>query len=252
MVPSTDPDAHNFIEQQFVTEMVWEKFFANRKSFDVHTRLDTIPLWLTEGLREWLNDDAEHDREAIVHRAVAGGRAPSLEEVTGWTTLSDDRLLGMWQRAFCFYLVDSLHAKGRQAGRFSGMAQHPRRPQPPECGLSFPDRGGLAAAVGPKRPAAAVTSSIRGTRPRPSLRRCRRSRFRRPHGADTRICTLDTVETFQRDASLAQALQAKVYDLTGLELRAHPGWRPVIQLYRFGLTALYQRSQTRPGRDAAA
>jgi len=33
-------------------------------------------------------------------------------------------------------------------------------------------------------------------------------------------------------------LHQKIFDLTNLELRAHPSWRPTLALYRFGLTAL--------------
>ena len=43
---------------------------------------------------------------------------------------------------------------------------------------------------------------------------------------------------FKPDPKLNDALQKKIFDLTELELRAHPGWRPILELYRFGLSAM--------------
>ena len=56
--------------------------------------------------------------------------------------------------------------------------------------------------------------------------------------SDARICTLETVATFPRTKEITEAIGNKIFELTALELRAHPSWRPVIALYRFGLTAL--------------
>jgi hypothetical protein len=46
------------------------------------------------------------------------------------------------------------------------------------------------------------------------------------------------VQTYPRDAKLFLVLKQKIVDLTGLELRAHPSWRQIIALYRFGITAM--------------
>ena len=80
--------------------------------------LDAVPIWLIEGLREWVNDDPEHSRESIVRRAVQIQRAPTLADVTTWKELSHDRLLGLWQRAFCYYLVNSLIQPGAKRDNF--------------------------------------------------------------------------------------------------------------------------------------
>ena len=114
--PSTDPNWHEFVQRQFVVALLWEKFFGSTQTFDAHTKLDVVPNWLIEGLCETLNDDTEHDRENIVKKSVQTQHAPSLQDITGWQQISEDRLMGLWQRAFCFYLVDSLDPQGIEAG----------------------------------------------------------------------------------------------------------------------------------------
>ena len=98
-------------------------------TFTAATRLDVAPFWLVEGLREMLNEDPLRNREEIVKRAALAERAPTLAQVTGWKELSDDRLLGLWQRAFCYYLVECLtHTRGA-VDRFSGLARLHHRPR---------------------------------------------------------------------------------------------------------------------------
>jgi hypothetical protein len=46
------------------------------------------------------------------------------------------------------------------------------------------------------------------------------------------------VAAVPRDSNLVATLQQKNFDLTALELRIHPSWRPIVALYRFGLTAI--------------
>ena len=55
---------------------------------------------------------------------------------------------------------------------------------------------------------------------------------------DTQVCTLESVASLPSSDALHAALQDKVLELTQLELRIHPSWRPIVALYRFGLTAL--------------
>ncbi len=62
VLPSSDPDAREFIQRQFVTALLWERFFAADHVFDSQTRLDVVPFWLREGLREWISDDSGRDR----------------------------------------------------------------------------------------------------------------------------------------------------------------------------------------------
>ena len=118
VVPSNDPDARLFIQRQFVTAMLWEKFFANTQTFDGHTELTIVPTWLVEGLSQWLNDDPDHNRESIVRKAVEEQRAPTLIEIAGWSQISKDRLMGLWQGSFSYYLVNSLIAPGEKRDNF--------------------------------------------------------------------------------------------------------------------------------------
>ena len=80
--------------------------------------MTSYPVWLVEGLNEMLLQDDERNRESIVKRAAMAERAPSLSEVLGWQDISDDRLLGIYQRAFCYYLVRNLIHNGDPRARF--------------------------------------------------------------------------------------------------------------------------------------
>ena len=242
VLPSSDPEAREFIQRQFVTALLWEKFFAPNQSFDSHTRLNVVPLWLIEGLREWLNEDSGHDRESIVKRAVNTHRAPSLTEVTSWRELSDNRLMGLWQRAFCYYLVNSFLRKGPQRNDFQQWLAAVASPNPTSANLHFPTETAwqheLVDAIQRSRDivytwddtvaqlAATEIISIPPDKDQGT--------------SETRICTLDTVSTFPHNDKLLPVLQQKIFDLTNLELRAQVSWRPIIALYRFGLTALIQ------------
>lgn len=237
VLPSTDPDAREFIQQQFVIAILWEKFFASTQSFDSHTHLDIVPIWLIEGLRETLNEDTEHNRESIVRKAVHAQQAPTLADVTTWQEVSHDRLLGLWQRSFCYYLVNSLIRKDAQRqifqqwlGTFSGN-------NPTSAQYLFPTEAGwqreLVEATSRSRDLVyswdetaselAATETIMIPSDKPS---------------NTRICTIDTVDSFPRDTKAIAAIQDKVRDLTALELRAHPSWHPILELYRSGLSLL--------------
>jgi hypothetical protein len=236
-LPSDDPDAHAFIQRQFVTALIWEKFFAQTKSFDATTRLDVVPIWLIEGLNEWLSRGSNRDRESIVRRAALAQRAPSLAEIASWQEISSDRLLGLYQRAFCYYLVNSLVQPGPKRADFQDWLAKVAKSGPSSAGFLFPTEAGWQRQLieAPDRAhdlvftwdetsnALSATEAIALPAKKPD---------------DTRICTLDNVTDFQPDPKLNDALQKKIFDLTDLELRAHPGWRPILELYRFGLSAM--------------
>lgn len=237
-LPSTAPNAHEFIQRQFVTALLWEKFFKPDTTFTPSTRLDVVPMWLVEGLREMLNGDPTHAREEIVKRAALDGRAPPLAEVTGWKELSTDRLLSIWQRAFCYYLVECLTHPDTRLVDFQGWLASITGPNPQTAAYLFPTemgwQGELRDAYQRDRPlvytwddsAAELAASETIALPKGK------------HADDTQLCTIDTVATFPRSKELDQAVNAKIFDLTALELRVHPSWQPVIELYRFGLTSL--------------
>lgn len=237
-LPATAPNAHEFIQRQFVTALLWEKFFKPDTTFTTATRLDVAPLWLVEGLREMLNADPNRAREEIVKRAALDGRAPTLAEVTGWKELNGDRLMNLWQRAFCYYLVECLTHPDARLTDFQGWLASITGPDPKTAEFLFPTEMGwqreLREAPERDRPlvynwddtAAEVAADQTIAVPRGK------------HADDTQLCTLDTVATFPRNPALDQAVNGKILQLTALELRAHPSWQPVIELYRFGLTAL--------------
>jgi hypothetical protein len=237
-LPSDDPNPREFVERQFVTAMLWEKYFKPDATFTAQTRLDIVPLWLLEGLREWLNDDPEHNREQIVKRAALAQRAPSLAEVTGWTDLSTDRLLGLWQRAFCYYLVDCLVHKQDRRADFQAWLASITGANPRSAVWLFPTEAGwqreLLEASDRSRnlvftwdeSAAELTAAETIALPKDK------------NGDDTRLCTIETVSTFPRSKELDSAISKKVLELSALQLRVHPDWQPIIELYRFGLTAL--------------
>lgn len=236
VLPSSDPNAREFIQRQFVTALLWEKFFANTTSFDKNTRLDVVPLWLVEGLREWLNEDPNHNRESIVKRAVQSQSAPTLEQVTGWHELSDDRLLGLWQRAFCYYLVDSITQEGPRRDDFQQWLAGFSGPNPSSAQLHFPTETDwereLADASGRSldvvytwdETLSKVTAAETVTFPSKE--------------AQVQTCMIYDVTTLPHTTPVFEALQERIYLLTELELRAHPSWNPILEMYRAGLTTL--------------
>jgi hypothetical protein len=235
--PSTDPEAKSFIQRQFVTALLWEKLFSQSTSFDTHTRLDVVPLWLIEGLNETLIEDPSRSREEVVRRAALAHRAPSLEEITGWQEISEDRLLGLYQRAFCYYLVNSLIHHGAQRADFQAWLDKASVSGPASAQLLFPTEAGWQRQLldAPERSHDLVYTWDESVN---ALAAAETIAVSAKKADDTRICTLDTVAALPRDDDLIAALQKKVFDLTALELRAHPSWRPILALYRFGLTAL--------------
>jgi hypothetical protein len=237
VLPSCDPDAYVFVQRQFVTALLWEKFFSPTQALDAHTRLDVVPLWLVEGLREWLDDDSEHNREKIVKRAALAKRAPTLADVTDWHELNDDPMVALWQRAFCYYLFESLIRKNEQRENFQRWLASITGPNPSSANQLFPTETGWQRELlsSPARSRDIVYTWDETVAELGSLETIAIPSAKE---ADTRICTLDTVVSFPRDPKLLTAVQQKVFDLTGLELRAHPSWRPIIALYRFGLSAL--------------
>ena len=237
VLPSVDPTAREFVQRQFVTALLWEKFFAHTPTFDRNTHLDVVPFWLAEGLREWLNDDPEHNRESIVRRAVQNQSAPTLAEVTGWHELSDDRLLGLWQRAFCYYLVDSLVRDSSKRDDFQQWLAGFSMANPSQAQYHFPTEAAwqreLVDATSRSRDIVytwAETSS--------ELSNAETITFADSKDAKVQTCTLDTVDTLPRNKVVLEALQERIFLLTELELRAHPSWHSILEFYRSALTTL--------------
>jgi hypothetical protein len=235
-VPLQDPGAREFIQRQYVTALLWERFFAATTKFDANTRLDVIPLWLLEGLREWANEDPTHNREAIVRRALQNQTAPSLTEVTGWKKLSDERLFGLWQRAFSFYLVDSLI---RDAARREDFQQWL---------ASFSAAGGSGQLHFPTEAnwqRELADAADRGhdvvytwQQTLDELTADETITYAESKDAKVQTCTIDDVALQAPTPALLQAVHERVNVLTALELRAHQSWHSVLEAYRFALAAL--------------
>ena len=68
--------------------------------------------------------------------------------------------------------------------------------------------------------------------------RRRNHHLRRIEDATVQTCTLDDRRHASPNPSLLEALQERIFVLTELELRAHPSWHPILELYRSALTAL--------------
>ncbi len=236
-LPSGDPALKAFVQRQFVTALLWEKFFAKTSSFNARTRLDVVPLWLVEGLNEWLLEDSGHDREAVVRRAALADRAPTLAEINDWAEISDDRLLGLYQRAFCYYLVNSLIHQETKRAVFQQWLATVATSGPSSGKYLFPTEAGWKEQL-LQAPARSHDLIYTWDESASALSATETIAIAEKKADDTRICTLDTVAAFPPDKELTAALQKKIFDLTALELRAHPSWRPILALYRFGLAAL--------------
>jgi hypothetical protein len=236
VVPVDDPDAREFIQRQYVIALLWERFFAKTTKFDQNTPLDIVPLWLVEGLREWLNEDPTHNREAIARRALRNQTAPTLAEITGWKTLSDDRLFGLWQRAFSFYLVDSLTREGARREDFQQWLDSFSAPGSSDQ-LHFPTEANWQQEL--------ADASERGhnvvytwQETLDQLTADETITYAESKDAKVQTCTIDEVATKDRTPALLQAIQERVDVLTALELRAHPSWHSILEAYRTALVAL--------------
>jgi hypothetical protein len=232
VLPSDDPDARAFLQRQFVTAILWEKFFANTKTFDGHTQLNVVPMWLVEGLGEWLNDDPEHDRESIVRKAVESKCAPTLIDIAGWKQVSKDRLMGIWQRSFCYYLVSSITKSGPKRDNFQQWLSSLASPNPEGAQRLFPTEMGWQHEL---LDATQRSRAIVYTWDETLSELTTTEVITIPGSKQT--CTLDNVTSQPYSSALAATLQQKLTDLTTLELRAHPSWHSTLELYRSGLTA---------------
>jgi len=240
VVPVDDPNAREFVQRQYVTALLWERFFAKTTKFDETTPLDLVPLWLVEGLREWLNEDTTHNREAIARRALRNQTAPTLAEITCWKTLSDDRLLGLWQRAFSFYLVDSLTREGARRDDFQQWLDSFSSPGG-SGQLHFPTEANWQQEL--------AEASARGRNvvytwqeTSEELTQDETITYAESKTAPVKTCTIDTVGTIKRTPELLQAVQERIEVLTALELRAHPSWHSILEAYRTALTALLEET----------
>jgi len=191
-----------------------------------------------EGMREWLNEDTDHNRENIVRHAVERHLAPTLSEVTGWTELSGDRLLGLWQRAFSYYLVDSLVKPGDRRADFQQWLHESDGITTPAPGqLHFPTEQAwqreLDDATNRSRALVYTWSESQA-----ELSQDETISFADSKDAPVQTCTLDTVVNRPRTPVLVDALKQRVFVLTELQLRAHPGWQAILEVYCSALTAL--------------
>jgi len=236
VLPANDPDARAFIQRQFVTAILWEKFFASTKTFDGHTKLDAVPMWLVEGLGEWLNEDPDRNRESIVRKAVETQRAPTLKEIAAWKEVSKDRLMRMWQRSFCFYLVNSITKNGPKRDNFQQWLATLSGPNSDSAQRLFPTEAGWQRElVDATQRSRAIIYSWDETAEELSAMEV----ITIPgNKGNKQVGTLDTVTSMPQSPILTASLQMKLSDLTTLELRAHPSWHPTLELYRAALAAL--------------
>jgi len=242
-VPLDDPNAREYIQRQYVTAMLWERFFAGTKTFDQNTRIDIVPLWLVEGLREWSNEDPAHARGAIARRALQDQTAPTLSDVINWKTLSNDELFGLWQRAFSYYLVDSLLRDPASRDEFQqwlGSFSTPGGGRP----FHFPTEADwqkeLADAAARSRGAFYTWQETLD-----ELDADDTITYADAKNAKQRTCTIDNAATPELTDALRTAVAQKIDQLTQLERHAHPGWNPTLEAYRAGLYVLLQDNDAR-------
>jgi hypothetical protein len=242
VIPVGDTNPREFIERQYVVALLWEKFFASTTTFNKDTHLDVVPMWLVEGVRESLHEDADHDREKIVRRAVQDQMSPTLEEVTNWHELSTDRLLGLWQRAFSYYLVDSLTRGNSRREDFQQWLEGFSNPNPSTAQYHFPTEADwqkeLVDATSRSHDIVYTWSESQTEMANAATITYTNSKTAKDVKVQT--CSIDMAPTLPRNKDILDALQAKIFSLTELELRAHPGWNPILELYRSALTAIVQ------------
>jgi len=169
---------------------------------------------------------------------VQNQMAPTLSEITGWHELSTDRLLGLWQRAFSFYLVDSLIRPGERRDDFQQwLRDFSKAGFSPSVQQHFPTETAwqreLEDATSRSRALVYTWSETEA-----ELRADETITFAESKDSKVQTCTLDTVTTFPRTPVLVDALKQRIFVLTELQLRAHPGWQAILEAYRSALLAI--------------
>ncbi len=241
-LPVTDPLLREQVQRRFVLALLWEATFKDQTKFDGNTKLDVVPNWAVEGLREELNEDDQHQREAIVARAFRSNRAPKLQEIAGWNPLSDATLLGGWQRAFCYYIVKTLtDSQDRQVGfRQWLQALAHGNPQAFEflpSELAW-ERELMKAEADSEPVTYSWTSTLQKLRAQKIL--LAKKDQRKP-----RTFLLDDLASpeLTHTPELTQEMQDEYTQLTGLQARAHPSWQEAVSAYRQAVFAWLQNAK---------
>ncbi|PTY00859.1 hypothetical protein DB346_14715 [Verrucomicrobia bacterium LW23] len=109
------PQAKEELLRALATIFIYEKLLSARSTWQQGEVLPPLPLWLTEGVLQNLLDGSHRQFYQIVNHGYSNSRAPKLETIAAWTSLSDDPVYRIWQQAFSYYLVNMIH-KGHMQG----------------------------------------------------------------------------------------------------------------------------------------
>jgi len=157
--------------------------------------------------------------------------------------LSDDLLLGLWQRAFSYYLVDCLTREGERRDDFQLWLTGFSVNGSATAQLHFPTEADwqreLADATSRSRQIVFTWDETAAELDADDTITYT-SGGKDAKDAKVMTCTLETVATVDRTSALTDAIKQRIFVLTELELRAHPGWHDILECYRAALTALVE------------
>lgn len=232
---------------------IYEKIVSNNASFQTGKTLPLLPLWLAEGTLQQILSDDDRNWERVVSRAKKIKKAPTLETVLKWEDLSTDSIERLWQQAFTYYLVASITRPGPGRDAFQQWLQNadatesaPFGSLPPSMPDEFAWRAQLERSTERTRDllytweeteeklaqSFSITLAASGTE------------------KDVQT-TIDSLKRYQKHPGLVSAAQAKLTELTDLQLRSIAVWQPPLTAYRASLMSVAHLKPSVPKSELA-
>jgi hypothetical protein len=237
-----------------ITTCAYEKALQNRENFQENQTLPVLPLWVTEGALQWLQNTHQEDWDLVLRRADSLNSAPSLTTVATWDELSADPIQRAWQQAFCYRLFQ-LATQGTKTSETFGAWLQQLDGDAPARRSAVPSSVPTHDPWSPNRrlPSAAVHEMIWSWDQTASrLSSLLSFSLRDPQDQTVILTTIDKLRSVQKHPNFNATVNAKRLEFIQLELIAAPEWRPVLMTYRAALEKLFVTPAASPPPAQAA
>lgn len=234
------PEAREAFVRTLVHIFLYEKLLHAHPEYLEADALPILPLWLTEGTFQTLNDRSQQVWDLVIAQAVAGRRAPDLATTMSWVELSGEPVARAWQQAFSHYLLQSVAAPGDGRVRFHKWLEKPKEELD---GALWPLENMMPSEIEWRSHLANSRERSQPTvlgwdKTASALAALQTIQLSGKDDEQPKIMSLDEIS--QEIAALPinqEPLAAKRAELMGLEMRAHFLWRPVITTFRLALNS---------------
>lgn len=230
-----------------VTAFIYEKLIEQREEIKVDDTLPAVPLWLSEGVLQFLRNDATRNSfDRVVKRAAESGRAPGWNDINTWTELKSTTLDRIWQQAFSYFLVKGLTHETEDRNRFQSWLAETGKSSATEIQLPpamADDAWWFRQIASAKAGYPEIVLTWEETER--AIKVARQCQLTDPQTGKMDSFELSEIEKHRENTKLPELIHQKIVELTGLEARAHFAWRPVLAHYRQALMTF--GSASRPG-----